>query len=503
MPNALEKEFIKEQSEYLASIDKDVINAMYQFLWCSKKDLEDSIESRIKKTSSGSVTLSNINKTRDLHSWYLQLTIPKTTPGEFRTLSIPNDTLKSIQSNLLTSLRSIPISSASQWGEPGTSFVKNAKIHVPNKYLYVSDISNAYPSVSAQRIYKNIEWPFGKILDLSFPYLTKEQKKQFLMIVVLLVSYRNELPQWAPTSTRLLNIIMANTDKEILTFLHSDKSNIHNALYTRYLDDIAVSFKDFKSYVVIEEKLKNTHHQLKSLFDNQSNVDNWTVFYENIGIAQKSFQELISIPCDFDDDYNISRVRTAMLSLKSQLADFYNNSPFKANDHIAKAYYEIDKLIIDYIKLLNWSDSNNWTEILVNELRKIIANNWWKIKKEKEHTRWRNASTAREITWVTIWHDGKLGIANKKMEHYQQFVKTAFMFPDKLPSRFFDKETLQIDWQKLWYELNGIRNYIMQVKWHVPENFEKYFQWCKIKYFPKIKNHYNTSYGIVQWAAGL
>jgi len=50
------------------------------------------------------------------------------------------------------------------------------------------------------------------------------------------------------------------------------------------------------------------------------------------------------------------------------------------------------------------------------------------------------------------------------MEHYLQFVKMAVMFPDKLPVRFFDKETKQIDGQKLAYELNGIRNYIMQVK---------------------------------------
>lgn len=496
MVNVLEKEFIREQEEYLKSLDKQVIASMSQFLWCTKKDLEDAIESRLKNLS-WSVTLSNITNTRDLRNWYFQLTIPKTTPGEFRTLSIPNDTLKSVQSKILNTFRAIPISSASQWWEIGTSFVRNAKIHVPNKYLYVSDISNAYPSVSSQRIYKNIEWPISKIIDLSFPYLTVEQRKQFLMIIVLLVSYRNELPQWAPTSTRLLNIVMASTDKDIIKFLHSDKSNVHNAIYTRYLDDISVSFKDFKSYVVIEDRLRSTYRNLNELF--------WKDYdLTNIEFFDKIFEEfhwLTTMNCDFDDPYNVSRVRSAVIKLKEQLESFYQKNDFSTSDVIWKKYTKIRELILDYIKLINWSEPINWMDILVNEIRKIITNNWWKIKKEKENTRWRNSSTAREITWVTIWHDGKLGIANKKMEHYLQFVKMVVMFPDKLPLRFFDKETKQIDGQKLAYELNGIRNYIMQVKWHVPENFEKYFLHCKVKYFPEVKNKYNTSYWIIHWAA--
>lgn len=193
----------------------------------------------------------------------------------------------------------------------------------------------------------------GKILELSFPYLTKEQKKQFLMIIILLVSYKNELPQGAPTSTRLLNIVMANTDKEILTFLHSDKSNIHNSLYTRYLDDIAVSFKDFKSYVLLEDKLRDTHQNLKSLFTPEENTQDSAVFSKSIGASLETFQELTSISCNFDDEYNVSRVRIATLRLKEQLDTFYQNNPFKDYDIIAESYQKIKQLITEYLKLIN------------------------------------------------------------------------------------------------------------------------------------------------------
>ncbi|MEI8252730.1 MAG: hypothetical protein WCG25_03115 [bacterium] len=71
----------------------------------------------------------------------------------------------------------------------------NALFHRPNKYLYTTDIKNAYPSVNSYRVYKNLSTAMSKNLELSFPYLNDEQKQIFFIYLTVLVTLNDELPQ--------------------------------------------------------------------------------------------------------------------------------------------------------------------------------------------------------------------------------------------------------------------------------------------------------------------
>ena len=133
------------------------------------------------------------------------------------------------------------------------SHLHNATLHRDNLYMYASDVQDAFPSVSAERINATLTGALYKAIDISYPYLSKQQSEYFIKTLTALTSYKDELPQGASTSTRLLNIAMAKTDQQIIKFLHDEKHGFKNPIYSRYIDDITVSCEDTYNNYYAEE----------------------------------------------------------------------------------------------------------------------------------------------------------------------------------------------------------------------------------------------------------
>lgn len=103
----------------------------------------------------------------------------------------------------------------------------NAKLHSGAKIVINEDISGFFPSITENQIQDIWQKFFRFPPDVAFS-LTK------------LTSYAGQLPQGAPTSSYLANLVLWKNEPEIVDVLTSNKIR-----YSRYVDDITLSSPEF------------------------------------------------------------------------------------------------------------------------------------------------------------------------------------------------------------------------------------------------------------------
>lgn len=186
---------------------------------------------------------------------YRQKKISKGKGKEKRTLWVPKSEIKSIQRQILKYfLRFIPIHYAASSFD-GKSFKSNAQFHSGfAKSIYQLDLRHAFPSVTRKRVLAHLRGPFyHQINKFGFP-LSDEEQLFLLQSMVDLVVYQNAIPQGAPTSPYLLNIVCFKLDKEITVALSElAKETDISMRYSRYVDDITISAEQEKA---ISEKIR-------------------------------------------------------------------------------------------------------------------------------------------------------------------------------------------------------------------------------------------------------
>ena len=132
--------------------------------------------------------------------------------------------------------------------------MKHAEPHRHNPYAITLDIRKSYPSIDTNRIYRNLEGGLYHALSTRAPAITeKEDKKLLIRALSHLCVGENELPQGAPTSPFIQNIVMRNIDisieQEILNMHLVDPS------YTRYGDDMSISFASFQTLPLLQKQI--------------------------------------------------------------------------------------------------------------------------------------------------------------------------------------------------------------------------------------------------------
>ena len=167
-----------------------------------------------------------------IHRHYHPVKIPKGN-GEFRQLYVPDDFLKSIQRSINDNLLSMEeISSYATAYRPGGSTKVNANPHVGKPVLLKLDI---------RHFFDHLIYPIVK--DKAFP--KERYSEQNRVLLSLLCVYMDALPQGAPTSPMISNIIMKNFDNTIGSWCSSKGIS-----YTRYCDDMTFS-GNFEPGIVI------------------------------------------------------------------------------------------------------------------------------------------------------------------------------------------------------------------------------------------------------------
>ena len=156
---------------------------------------------------------------------YVQFQIPKKKQGKFRTITAPCRGLKYIQRCLNAMLldKFTPHPSAKGF-VPGKSIVDNAKVHLGQNYIYNIDLKDFFPSIKAARIFARLQ-----LHPFSFDRETSS-------LITDLCCHEGVLPQGAPTSPTITNIICERLDWRL-----SKLAQRYNMRYSRYADDITFS----------------------------------------------------------------------------------------------------------------------------------------------------------------------------------------------------------------------------------------------------------------------
>lgn len=168
-------------------------------------------------------------------NFYRYFTIPKGN-GKMRKIAEPLPMLKEVQYYILHNiLLKVPCSVYAKAYKAGASLKGNAKFHRNQPVLVKLDIKDYFPSLHETRVYQLFHNSLGYSESLS-------------MLLMKLCTLNKGLPQGAPTSPYLSNLLTADMDDAIYRFC-AENGNLR---YTRYADDISISGDMRPSYVISE-----------------------------------------------------------------------------------------------------------------------------------------------------------------------------------------------------------------------------------------------------------
>ena len=233
--------------------------------------LEDTQEKRQKKYKKELIHIIDTNQDGLLSSLtnltteelfdtpnnYSKVLIPKKTGGQ-RTLRIPNPELKEVQNKLKTFIESAfqeRIHFTCHSYRKNKSIISNAYPHLENEVLIKLDIKDYFQNITQAQIkdalylgnksyfthpyYKEFCQYIPEKLALAKDYLDFPENEDALM---RLLHTDKGLPQGAPTSPVISNLVLSKFDHEIFMVVKS-----MDGKYSRYSDDLTISFKTDES----------------------------------------------------------------------------------------------------------------------------------------------------------------------------------------------------------------------------------------------------------------
>ncbi|WP_395051483.1 reverse transcriptase family protein [Flavobacterium sp.] len=150
----------------------------------------------------------------------------------FRTLNPSTKNLKIIQSRIQKNIISkIEIPNYAYGAIKGKDNVKNALKHRGKKYNFTTDLSNYFPSITNSQVYNMF------VLNDFSPTVAR--------ILTQLTTYSGKLPQGAPSSPTISNLVFVKTGLKLQAIAVE-----HNLTFTSFIDDLTFSSKkDFKEII--------------------------------------------------------------------------------------------------------------------------------------------------------------------------------------------------------------------------------------------------------------
>lgn len=189
---------------------------------------------------------------RSDHDLYRKFSIKKRSGGR-RFIHVPSPDLMHTQRWINEHiLKKIPVHNCSFAFNPGSSIVKCASRHTGARWLIKMDITGFFESVSEIQVYRVfkelgyqplVSFELARISSVPVGSLSPRRfikswkvKKRNAVIPSYTRGILGYLPQGAPTSPMLSNLVMRKIDEKILT-----RANNAGLTYTRYSDDLTFS----------------------------------------------------------------------------------------------------------------------------------------------------------------------------------------------------------------------------------------------------------------------
>lgn len=174
---------------------------------------------------------------------YIHFEIPKRTKGT-RKISAPIPPLKEVQQRLNIVLQAVYEPKPMVHGFTlARSIVTNAKLHAHRQFVFNIDLEDFFPSIN-----------FGRVrgMFMARPY---NCAPSVATVLAQICCWKDELPQGAPTSPVISNMLCARLDSELQRLAAAQEW-----VYTRYADDL--SFSTFEApwtmdMVYLQDRHKN------------------------------------------------------------------------------------------------------------------------------------------------------------------------------------------------------------------------------------------------------
>ncbi|TNE49929.1 MAG: RNA-directed DNA polymerase [Deltaproteobacteria bacterium] len=172
---------------------------------------------------------------------YVQFSIPKA-DGSRRVISAPKPKLKACQTKIYHEILSLlPVHGAAHGFVPGRSIATHASLHAGGNIIVKMDIRHFFPTIVFPRVkgfFRKIGYPeqvatVMALLCTESPRQEMEHKGQVLHVAL----QERCLPQGAPTSPTLTNLMCVRLDRRVLGLARK-----LGWTYSRYADDLAFSW---------------------------------------------------------------------------------------------------------------------------------------------------------------------------------------------------------------------------------------------------------------------
>ena len=219
--------------------------------------------------------------------------------GKKREIAQPNRELKAVQAWILRNiLDKLSTSPHSKGFDLGTSILENALPHQGANYVLSLDLEDFFPSVKANKV-------FGVFHSIGY-------NKEISSLLTNLCVYKGSLPQGAPTSPKLANLVSAKLDARIHGY-----TGPKGIVYTRYADDITLSAqsvqklekaKHFIGTIITDEDLVVNHSKTKLCgTKRQKKITGMVLSQNSVGIGREKLREIRAkihhLFTDKSDDY--------------------------------------------------------------------------------------------------------------------------------------------------------------------------------------------------------
>jgi hypothetical protein len=174
---------------------------------------------------------------------YKAYSIPKRTPGQFRTIAQPAREVKALQHWVMSNfLARFPIDPAATAYRRGMNIADNARPHVHSRFLLKLDFKDFFPSIHGA--------DFRRFLAKNAPSVTDSDAELLTRILFWRPKGAGQLclAIGAPSSPLLSNILLVDFDRAVSRFC--SKLGI---TYTRYADDLSFSAQTSELLARVEE----------------------------------------------------------------------------------------------------------------------------------------------------------------------------------------------------------------------------------------------------------
>ncbi len=185
---------------------------------------------KVKRSEIESI-ISNIDK------YYTEKVIIKEGKKKPRIINPSHNRLKVIQKRIQKQiLLEIEIPDYAFGAVKGRDNVDNANVHKGKKYKFTTDLRNFFPSVNHHQVFQMFR------MNGFSPEVSR--------VLTQLTTYKGRIPQGAPTSSTIANLVFVKTGKNLDAFAKENQIT-----FTSFVDDLTFSspfdFKD-KTNVIVE-----------------------------------------------------------------------------------------------------------------------------------------------------------------------------------------------------------------------------------------------------------